>query len=657
MSTRSESGSLSDTVTKFFQNMGYLPRWSIFVIDVSILVVSHVIAFALIDHLISGNPDLTQNHQWTSLFLQFGVHIFAFIFFRTYSGVIRHSSFVDGLRLLMSISASTAILVSINAIAFTYLGHPIYLNSYLFLGGVLSFLNLFLLRVFVKYIFEIYANRQASKSLQRVLIYGSDANALSVANAIKAEVPKRFYLIGFMEKNESAVHKRLLNLPIHRHNRKIHVLLRSLKADALIISEKGMSKEETAELVEDCLEYNYKVYTVPSIADWEDKEKLSKQIKAFAIEDLLERKPIVLDMNTISNQIYGKHVLVTGAAGSIGSEIARQLIKYKPSKLILLDQAETPLHALNLEMMQTNSGQDVDVVTILADIRQVTQLEYIFATYQPEIVYHAAAYKHVPLMEGNPTQAVLTNVLGSKNVADLSLKYQVKRFVMVSTDKAVNPSNVMGASKRIAEKYVQALFFDAQKKDPNSTKYITTRFGNVLGSNGSIVPLFTKQIQEGGPLTLTHPDIIRYFMTIPEACQLVLEAGAMGKGGEIFIFDMGEPIRIIDLARKMIRLAGFTPGKEIEIKIIGLRPGEKLYEELLNDESATQPTHNEKIMISIDTFDDFEYIKTQVEELVEVNRKRDAHATVKQMKQMVPEFKSLNSEYEYLDEQPAEETF
>lgn len=657
MSTRSESGSLSDTVTKFFQNMRYLPRWSIFVIDVSILVVSHVIAFALIDHLISGNPDLTQNHQWTSLFLQFGVHIFAFIFFRTYSGVIRHSSFVDGLRLLMSISASTAILVSINAIAFTYLGHPIYLNSYLFLGGVLSFLNLFLLRVFVKYIFEIYANRQASKSLQRVLIYGSDANALSVANAIKAEVPKRFYLIGFMEKNESAVHKRLLNLPIHRHNRKIHVLLRSLKADALIISEKGMSKEETAELVEDCLEYNYKVYTVPSIADWEDKEKLSKQIKAFAIEDLLERKPIVLDMNTISNQIYGKHVLVTGAAGSIGSEIARQLIKYKPSKLILLDQAETPLHALNLEMMQTNSGQDVDVVTILADIRQVTQLEYIFATYQPEIVYHAAAYKHVPLMEGNPTQAVLTNVLGSKNVADLSLKYQVKRFVMVSTDKAVNPSNVMGASKRIAEKYVQALFFDAQKKDPNSTKYITTRFGNVLGSNGSIVPLFTKQIQEGGPLTLTHPDIIRYFMTIPEACQLVLEAGAMGKGGEIFIFDMGEPIRIIDLARKMIRLAGFTPGKEIEIKIIGLRPGEKLYEELLNDESATQPTHNEKIMISIDTFDDFEYIKTQVEELVEVNRKRDAHATVKQMKQMVPEFKSLNSEYEYLDEQPAEETF
>lgn len=640
---------LTDDMARFFQNMGYLPRWSIFAIDVSILVVSHLLAFFLIDHLISGNAELVQNHQWTSVFLQFGVHILSFIFFRTYSGVVRHSSFVDGIRLLSAILLSSSLLVCINAIASNTIGHPLYLNSYLFLGGVLSFLNLFLLRVFVKYIFELYTNYKANKNVLKAVIYGSDANAISVANAILAENPKRFRLIGFMEKNSHAVHKRVLNLPIYPHNRKIHVLLRALKADALIISEKGMSKEETAEIVEDCLEYNFKVFTVPSIADWEDKDKLSKQIKSFALEDLLERKPIVLDMQTISAQVKGKHVMVTGAAGSIGSEIARQLVKFKPSKLILLDQAETPLHSLSLEMDHLNIGNEVEVVTVLADIRQITQLEYLFDQFRPEIVYHAAAYKHVPLMEGNPTQAVLTNVLGTKNLADLAVKHRVKRFVMVSTDKAVNPSNVMGASKRIAEKYVQALFFDAQRKDPECTKFITTRFGNVLGSNGSIVPLFTKQIEEGGPLTLTHPDIIRYFMTIPEACQLVLEAGGMGKGGEIFIFDMGEPVRIIDLARKMIRLAGFIPGKDIEIKIIGLRPGEKLYEELLNNEAATQPTHNQKIMISIDTFDDFDFIRTQVEELVEINRKRDAHATVKHMKTLVPEFKSLNSEYEYLD--------
>ena len=335
--------------------------------------------------------------------------------------------------------------------------------------------------------------------------------------------------------------------------------MRSLKADALIIAEKSISKEEIIAIVEECLEYNIKVFTVPIIADWEDEKQISTKVKSFEIEDLLERKPIVLDTRVISSQLEGKTIMITGAAGSIGSEITRQILSFSPKKIIILDQAETPLHNLSLELKNLN--EKVILRSVLADVRNKEALTRVFQKYNPNVVYHAAAYKHVPLMEENPSQAIYTNVLGTKNLADLSIQYDVERFVMVSTDKAVNPSSVMGASKRIAEKYVQTLY--EKHKDQNQdivTKFITTRFGNVLGSNGSIVPLFSKQILEGGPLTITHPDIIRYFMTIPEACQLVLEAGAMGKGGEIFIFDMGQPVKIIDLAKKMIRLAGFMAG-------------------------------------------------------------------------------------------------
>ena len=376
--------------------------------------------------------------------------------------------------------------------------------------------------------------------------------------------------------------------------------------------------------------------------------EISLKVKNVQIEDLLERDQIILDNKSITNQLKGKTILITGAAGSIGSEIARQVLRYNPNKIIILDQAETPLHQLSLEMENLNSNSEIK--TVIADVRNKVAMNNLFKLYHPQMIYHAAAYKHVPMMEENPSQAILTNIEGTKILADLACEYQVNKFVMVSTDKAVNPSNVMGASKRIAEKYVQSLQLKERNlKNTHETKFITTRFGNVLGSNGSVVPLFTKQIAEGGPVTITHPDIIRYFMTIPEACQLVLEAGAMGNGGEIYIFDMGMPVKIIDLATKMIKLAGFTPNKEIKIEIVGLRPGEKLYEELLNNTSKTLPTYHDKIMIALEIQEEYEVLHSAIEELINITNLFDNDAIVSQMKKIVPEFKSMNSVYETLD--------
>jgi FlaA1/EpsC-like NDP-sugar epimerase len=387
---------------------------------------------------------------------------------------------------------------------------------------------------------------------------------------------------------------------------------------------------------------------VPLITNWENQKEISQKIKNIQIEDLLDRKPIILDDKSITKKLKGKKVLITGAAGSIGSEIVRQVLSFEPSKLVMVDQAETPLHDLTLETNALESSSEI--YSVIADVRSRKAMESVFATYQPQVVYHAAAYKHVPLMEENPAQAIITNVKGTKNLADLSCKYGADKFVMVSTDKAVNPSNVMGASKRIAEKYVQSLQWkQMQQNNGAATKFITTRFGNVLGSNGSVVPLFTKQIAEGGPLTITHRDIIRYFMTIPEACQLVLEAGAMGNGGEIYIFDMGKPVKIYDLAEKMIKLAGFIPNVDIKIDIVGLRPGEKLYEELLNDNSKTIPTHHEKIMIAQEIEEEFEELHQDIIELISGSVVYNNEAIVAQMKKIVPEYKSMNSTFEVLD--------
>lgn len=633
---------------KRFFNLGYLPRWIIFSIDVFIVLVASIATFFMVDTLTNSKEGIF--YMPTRYVLILVINAGFFILFRTFSGVIRHSTFIDGVKLLVSTTCAFTVLVILNFIHYFIYDVRIYLTTGLFIGYVISFLLLFLFRIMVKYIFEVYSYSNDDKNkLVRTMIYGADANAISVANALRTEKPSRFKLVGFVDKyNQSSTSKSILNLPILNQNKNIHQILKTYKTEALIIADKNLTKTEKNAIVEECLEYNIKIFTVPDITNWEDQQQISQKVKNFEIEDLLERKPIVLNTNSISNQLKGKTILITGAAGSIGSEITRQVFSFQPKKIIILDQAETPLHNLRLELK--NSNTEIKIRNVLADIRNADVLEQVFSIYKPEVVYHAAAYKHVPIIEENPAQALYTNILGTKNLADLSQKYNVERFVMVSTDKAVNPSSVMGASKRIAEKYVQSLQYKSKLQNPeNSTKFITTRFGNVLGSNGSIVPLFTKQIQDGGPVTLTHPEIIRYFMTIPEACQLVLEAGTMGNGGEIYIFDMGQPVKILDLAKKMIRLAGFTPDKEIKIEIIGLRPGEKLYEELLNDTSKTLPTHNEKIMIAEDICENYDDVNNAIVELASVCKTISNDAIVFRMKKIVPEFKSMNSIYETLD--------
>ena len=579
----------------------------------------------------------------------FGVNVFFFWLFRTYSGIIRHSSYIDAVKLLFSQLSVLVFFLFFNFIFEIFTKEKAFLNTALFINVVLSFCGLFLYRVIVKQTFELYFSEKNSTKLIRTIIYGTDANAISVANALKFETPSRFKIVGFVDRDSQNASKRMLDLPILVQKKKLPALMRSVAAEGVIMADKSLSKEEQLLIVDQCLEYNYRVYKVPLISDWENQKEISQKVKNIQIEDLLERKPIVLDSKSISKQLKDKTILISGAAGSIGSEIVRQVLGFAPKCVIMLDQAETPLHHLCLETGKMGSATIIH--TVIADVRNKEAMNRIFKKYQPQVVYHAAAYKHVPLMEENPSQAILTNIEGTKNLADLSCLYKVKKFVMVSTDKAVNPSNVMGASKRIAEKYVQSLQLKSQKEESiHTTKFITTRFGNVLGSNGSVVPLFTKQIASGGPVTITHKDIIRYFMTIPEACQLVLEAGSMGNGGEIYIFDMGKPVKILDLAKKMIKLAGFVPDRDIKIAIVGLRPGEKLYEELLNDTSKTIPTYHEKIMIAEEIQDEFETLHADIDELIGIANFFDNDDIVSKMKKIVPEFKSMNSTYQTLDQ-------
>lgn len=627
------------------KNLGYLPRWIILSIDVLAIFMSGLLTYYLFKGI--GLQYYKSHNEGCKIALFFVTNIFFFWWFKTYSGIIRHSSFIDAIKIVFSQVSTFIVLIVFNFVFSIYFKDTLFLTTALVINIIVSFCLLFLYRVIVKQFFEVYLKGIQSEKLVRAIVYGSDANAISVSNALISEIPMRFKLLGFIDKHNSNSSKRILDLPILNQKKKISVLMRSMNADALIIADKGLTKEEQIAIVDECLEFNLKVYTVPLISDWENQKEISKKIKSFQIEDLLERKPIVLDNQLISSQIKGKVILITGAAGSIGSEIVRQIIDFNPETLIILDQAETPLHDLTLEIQKLNSK--TKLVSLIADIRDLVGLERIFNQHKPSLIYHAAAYKHVPLMEENPSQAIFVNVMGTKNLADLALKYNVEKFVMVSTDKAVNPSNVMGASKRIAEKYVQSLYFDKKNSDFNTTKFITTRFGNVLGSNGSVVPLFSRQIAEGGPITITHEEIIRYFMTISEACQLVLEAGAMGKGGEIYIFDMGKPVKIFDLATKMIRLAGFVPNKDIKIKIVGLRPGEKLYEELLNDNSKTLPTHHEKIMVAQEEIDIHNEVETAILDIVNASNEYDNNLIVAKMKMLIPEFKSMNSTFEILD--------
>lgn len=641
-----------------FKNIGYLPRWLILCFDMFICCVALLLTSTIVNNINISDLNAHASETFLGLAPRAGLilitNLLFFIFFRTYAGLIRHSTFIDAIKFFL---ASLATLITLLVVNYSHLiinGDPLFLTPKLFIYFVMSFSFLLLFRVLVKQVFEAYFDYATKEERISVMIYGIDANAIAISNALKVERPVRYKLVGFIDKKGKNQSKEILGLPIIHYKRKLSVILRAYGANAIILADQSITQEERIKIVDECLEHNLKVLRAPIVSDMEDKENvnLAQQIQNVQIEDLLEREPIVLNNKLIAKELYDRRILVTGGAGSIGSEIARQVANYKPQKLIIVDQAETPLYQIQMEIK--SNFPDLNFEAVIADVRDKEKLDNIFSLYKPQVVYHAAAYKHVPLMEDNPSQAIFTNVMGTKNVADTALDHKVEKFVLVSTDKAVNPSNVMGASKRIAEIYVQTLQ-EAFKKDTRYvTNYVTTRFGNVLGSNGSVVPLFKKQISEGGPLTITHPDIIRYFMTIPEACQLVLEAGAMGHGGEIYIFDMGEAVKIIDLAKKIIKLAGFIPNKDIDIKIIGLRPGEKLYEELLNDKSTTLPTYNEKIMIARGELYDFEIIKNNIAELIESASLFNKVEVVKRMKALVPEYKSMNSSYEELDNKEKE---
>ena len=627
-----------------FKNINYLPRWVILGFDFFIVVVSLVTTKLIISRIKDQSFDITLSS--TELVILF-VNVVFFILYRTYAGLIRHSTFLDAVRFLVaSISTLIVILVSYY-VYYLYNATEIIFIPTLLIYLVLSFCGLFLFRVLVKQVFEVYLNYSNKENELRVLVYGTDENAIAIASALKSEKPNRYSVIGFIDKGERNKSKQILGLPIISIQRNVALTLRIYKAQALIIADKNITKKETVVLIDKCLDYNLKVYRAPLLSNIEENKNITSQIEKIQIEDILERDPIKLDNKLVAKEIFNKCVIVTGGAGSIGSEIVRQVAGYKPKKLIIIDHAESPLYQIQLEIK--NTFPKLNFEAIINDIRNFEKTESIFQQNTPDVVFHAAAYKHVPLMENYPAEAIFANVQGSKNIADLALKYNAEKFVMVSTDKAVNPSNVMGASKRIAEIYVQALQEYSNRDLKKTTGFVTTRFGNVLGSNGSVVPLFKRQIEEGGPLTITHPDIIRYFMTISEACQLVIEAGAMGNGGEVFIFDMGEAVKIIDLAKKIIRLAGYTPYKEIDIKVIGLRPGEKLYEELLNENSSTLPTYNDKIMIAkVETYD-YDKICNDISELLEFSNSQNKDAIVKKMKAIVPEFISMNSDYKKLD--------
>lgn len=631
---------------KIIQSLKILPRWIILLIDLSILLCS--VSFA---YLLRFNFDITEItvDKYLNGTLLFMVCSFiAIMITQSYSGIIRFTSIQDGWRIVYTTTIGGVMVLIGNLLYLSYFGFSLIPLGVIIISYLNSIIFLFSYRLSVKHIFFYYTNI-IDKRLN-IIIFGAGKFGQFTKQIINHDTGSNLKVVAFADDDPRKVGKIIDGVKIWDAKTDLPMVIQALHVNELIISIQDISLERKNELVDICLKLKVKIRTVPPTNKWIKGELSLNQITDINIEDLLGRESIVLDNKLIREEIRGKCVMVTGAAGSIGSEIVRQLMLHKPDGLILLDQAETALYELENEVKQAHSGLDIAIV--IADVTNYERLERVFSHYKPDMVFHAAAYKHVPMMEKNPSEAVICNVMGTKNLADLSSKFKVKKFVMISTDKAVNPTSVMGASKRIAEIYVQSLNIHLDRKGGDHTRFITTRFGNVLGSNGSVIPLFKKQIKNGGPITVTDPKMTRYFMTIPEACQLVLEAGVMGNGSEIFIFDMGKSVRIVDLAAKMIQLSGMRVGKDIDIVYTGLREGEKLYEELLNNKENTIPTHHSKIMIAQVRDHDYNEVEENIKQLIELAHSKDDLTLVRLMKYIVPEFRSNFSKYETLDQDP-----
>ena len=623
-----------------YLSVNVLPIWMILAMDVVMIGLSLLLAYTLRYDFSSRVLDSAT--MWRTMWLTMIVSLVFFKMFRTYSSVLRLSSFVDIARIFV------ALFVSYTAVALACMVAPLVTDirlapvNVILMAFIINFALMASSRVIVKMMFETI--KAGGSSQTNIFIYGAKEAGVNIAKSLRVSMRERYRLRGFIADEPDLYDKLIMGVRVFPNDENLFDILTQKGVKTIIVSPAKRNELKKEENLDRFLKHNIKLLTAPPLSEWNQRGLESGDIKEIQIEDLLQRDPIQIDIRKVASHLEGKRVMITGAAGSIGSEIMRQVATFNPYKLILVDQAETPLHDIRLELM--DKWRNLDAETIVADIANQTRMEAIFKEFRPQYIFHAAAYKHVPMMEDNVSESIQTNVAGTRILADLAVKYKAEKFVMISTDKAVNPTNVMGCSKRICEIYVQSLAKKLQKEGGHVTQFITTRFGNVLGSNGSVIPRFKEQIRRGGPVTVTHPEIIRYFMTIPEACRLVLEAGSMGNGGEIYIFDMGKPVKIVDLAKRMISLSGRT---DVKIEFTGLRHGEKLYEELLNVKELTKPTYHEKIMIATVREYDYDEVKDRIQHLIDVSYSYDQMKIVAAMKDLVPEFISKNSCFEALD--------
>lgn len=627
-------------ITDWYFSKKSLPYWCIFWIDCAVIYLSYLFIYQQIN---SGAQALGILGQLSAVFAIFTMfHAIGFRMFHTYDGILRYSSFVDLQKVFYAVTVGAVLsILTKNMLLNTQLFPRVEIQyRNIILGSLISILILWAIRVIAKTVFDVSLS---DYNIKNAFIYGVKEGGIGLAKQIKNDKPMKFKLMGFISDDVEIKHHHLMGAKVYALDKNTIKVMRDNKISTLLVSPGAINNLRADKEFKDAiLAEGIRIY-MPTTQEWKTEQQ--QQLKEVSIEDLLPRDEISIDMESVGAMLHGKRILITGSAGSIGSEMVRQIAKYSPAELILIDSAETPQH--DIRLMMAKQFPDIKAETIVTTICSKSRMEHIFKTYLPDYVFHAAAYKHVPMMENNPCESIQINVYGTKILADLAVKYGVKKFVMISTDKAVNPTNVMGCSKRICEIYVQSLN-QAIKEGivKGETQFVTTRFGNVLGSNGSVIPLFKRQIRNGGPVTVTDPNIIRYFMLIPEACELVLEAGTKGNGGEIFVFDMGKPVKIADLAKRMINLSG---AKDVEIKYTGLRAGEKLYEELLNNEESTKPSFNDKIRIAIVREYNYNEVVKSIGDLIEISKSYNEMATVKKMKEIVPEYKSNNSIYEKLD--------